>query len=118
MDSLDHHESFKRGIPKSKRHLFVEDRIPRIFQLGGERLMIAEHLGMIDDDDEEGAPGLKILGKLKNVVSLQDTPQFYRCHLGAERTLKALSLGGHGWAGLGCVGTSRVRLRNAQYVRR
>jgi hypothetical protein len=30
-------------IPRSKRHFFVEDRIPRIFRLGEEGLSIAEH---------------------------------------------------------------------------
>ena len=30
-------------IPNSKRHLFVEDRIPRLFRLGGEGFSIVEH---------------------------------------------------------------------------
>ena len=41
-------------IPKSKRHLFVEHRIPRIFRLGGEGLTTAEQPGNIEGDDEEG----------------------------------------------------------------
>ncbi len=48
-------------IPRSKCHLFVEARIPRIFRLGGEGLMIAEQPGLIEEDDEESALGLKDL---------------------------------------------------------
>ncbi len=44
-------------IPRSKRHLFLGDRISRIFRLGGEGLSIAEHPGTIEDDDEDGALG-------------------------------------------------------------
>ena len=35
--------------------MFVEDRIPRIFRLGGEGMMIAEIPGDIEGDDEERA---------------------------------------------------------------
>ena len=59
-------------IPRSKRRIFVEDRIPHIFRLGREGLSTEEHPGMIEDDDEEGALGLKDLGEAENVVSLQD----------------------------------------------
>ena len=40
--------------PSSKRHMFVEDRIPHIFWLGRERMMIAEIPGDIEGDDERG----------------------------------------------------------------
>ena len=53
-------------IPKAKRHLFVEDRIPRILRLGGEGLMLAEQPGLIEEDDEEGALGLKDLEEADN----------------------------------------------------
>jgi len=39
-------------IPATKRHMFVEDRILRIFWLGGEGMIIAEKPGDIERDDE------------------------------------------------------------------
>jgi hypothetical protein len=52
-------------ILASKRHMFIEDRIPRIVRLEGERMMIAEVPGDIEDDDEEGALGLEDFGKVE-----------------------------------------------------
>ena len=59
-------------IPRPKRHMFAEDRIPRVFWLGGEGMMIAEIPGDIEGDDEEGSLGLEDIGEVENVVSLQD----------------------------------------------
>ena len=62
-------------------------------------MMIAEIPGDIEGDDEEGALGLDIREVEKRGI-------FSRYHnsivgrLGAEHTLKVLSLGGHGWAGM------------------
>ena len=61
-------------ILASKRHMFIEDRIPRIFRLGGEELMIAEKPEDIEDDDEEGALGLEDVQKRGIFVR----SQFYR----------------------------------------
>ena len=84
-------------IPASKSHLFIEDHIPRIFRLGGEGMMIAEKPGDIEGDDEEGALGLEDIGKLENRGIFARYYNSIVGHLGAERTLKALSLGGNGW---------------------
>ena len=66
-------------------------------------LIPAEVPGDIEGDDEESSR-LEDLGNSENVVSLQDTTFFEFSynhsivgHLGAERTLKALSLGS--WLG-------------------
>ena len=40
-------------ITRPKRHMFVEDRIPLIFRLGGEEMMIAQIPGDIQGDDEK-----------------------------------------------------------------
>ena len=85
-------------IPKLKCHMFVEDRITRNLRLAGEGMMVAEIPGDIEFEDEEGALGLK------DIVEVEKHGIFARyhnsivSHFGAERTLKALSLSGHGWA--------------------
>ena len=86
-------------IPKSKRHLFIEDRILRIFRLGGEGMMIAEKPGDIEGDDEEGALGLDFKEREKRGIFARYHNSIVG-HLGADRTLKVISLGGHGWAGM------------------
>ena len=85
-------------IPTSKCHIFVEGRITRIFWLGREEMMEEEIPGDIERDYDEGALGLEDISE----VNRHDI--FARCHnsivghLGAERTLKDPSLGGHGWS--------------------
>ena len=85
-------------IPKLKRHLFVEDCIPRIFRLGGEGFMIAEQPGMIEGNDEEVSLWLQDFGEAGKRGIFVRYHNSIVGHLGAVRTLKALSLGGHGWA--------------------
>ena len=58
-------------------------------------MMIAEIPGDIEGDDKEGAPGLEDLGEVekRGIFAIVG-------HLGAEHTLKALSLGGHDWTSM------------------
>jgi len=63
-------------------------------------LMIAEQPGLIEEDDEEGALGLKDLDEAENRGIFARYHNSIVGHLGAKRTSKALSLGGHGWAGM------------------
>ena len=83
-------------IPLSKCHMLIEDRIPRIFWLEGEGMMITEIAGDIEGDDEERALGLEDLGEVEKRGIFATYHNSIVGHLGVERTLKALSLGGHG----------------------
>ena len=83
-------------IPASKRHLFIEDRIPRIFRFGGEGMVIAEKPGDIEGDDKEGSLGLENLGEVEKRGIFARYSDSIVEHLGVDRTLKALSLRGHG----------------------
>ena len=68
----------------------MEDHIPRIFGL----LLEAEVLEDMEFEDEEGNLGLEdifIVARYHNSIV---------GHLGVERTLKALSLRGHGLLGM------------------
>ena len=87
-------------IPISKRHMFVEDSIPRIFRLRGEGMMIAETPGDIEGDDDEGALRREDIGELEKHGIFARYHNSIVGHIGAERTLKALSLGGHGCAAM------------------
>ena len=77
-------------------------------------MSIAEHPGLIEEDDEEGVLGSKTLDEAEK------RGIFARCHnsivghLGADRTLKALSLV---MVGLACVRISRVWFRSVPYAR-
>ena len=62
--------------------------------------MIAEQPGLIEEDDEEGALGLKDLDEAEKRGIFARYHNSIVGHLGADRTLKALSLGGHGWSGM------------------
>ena len=59
--------------------------------------MVAEIPGDIEGEDEENAPGFEDLGKIKKRGIFASYYNSIVGHLGTERTLKALSLGGHGW---------------------
>jgi len=80
--------------------MFVEDRIPGIFWLGGEEMMDAEISGDIESENREGAL------RLENIPEVDKHGIFARYHnsivghLGVERTLKALIFEGHGGAGM------------------
>jgi hypothetical protein len=60
--------------------------------------MIAEQPGLLEEDDEEGALELKDLEEAEKRGIFARYHNSIVGHLGADRTLKALSLGGHGWA--------------------
>ena len=45
--------------------MFVEDRILRIFRLGGEGMVITEVPEEIEGDNEEGGLGLEDLGEVE-----------------------------------------------------
>ena len=59
--------------------------------------MIAEKPGDIEGDDEEGALGLDFKEREKRGIFARYHNSIVG-HLGTDRTLKALSLGGHDWA--------------------
>ena len=62
--------------------------------------MIAEIPGDIEGDNEKGALGLEDIGEVEKRGIFARYHNSIVSHLGIERTLKALSLGGHGWAGM------------------
>ena len=62
--------------------------------------MIAEQPRMIEGDSEEGAPGLQDLGEAEKRGIFARYHNSIVGHLGTDRTLKALSLGDHGWTGM------------------
>ena len=49
--------------------------------------------------NEEGALGLEDIREVENIVFPRNHNSIVG-HLGADSTLKALSLGGHGWVGM------------------
>ena len=57
---------------------------------------MTEQPGMIEGDNEEGALRLKDLGDAEKRGIFARYYNSIVGHLGAERTLKAISLGGHG----------------------
>jgi hypothetical protein len=85
-------------LDKCKRHLYRDDSISRIFRLGGEG---TEFPAILNEEDEFGGEE-----KLDEYGIIERHEVFARYHnsivghLGVERTLKAMSLGGHSWAGM------------------
>ena len=53
-----------------------------------------------EDEEEEKGVGLEDLGKLEKHGIFARCHNSIVWHLGAERTLKALSLGDYGWSGM------------------
>ena len=88
-------------MPKHKLHLFVDDSIQRIFRLGEERLEETEYPGEVE---EEGDIGGKEDFDAYGIVEKHEVFSRYHNsivgHLGVERTLMAMSLGGDAWVGM------------------
>ena len=90
-----------KQLDKCKRHLYRDDSISRIFRLGGEGIEETEFPAEINEEDESG--GEEELDEYGIIERHEVFARYYNSivdHLGVERTLKAMSLGGHAWAGM------------------
>jgi hypothetical protein len=86
------------NLPKKSKHLHEDDTIPRVFRLVGEDAP-AEHEGYVEDSDEE-FESLESLGPIERHATFAKFHNSMIGHFGVERTLKAMSLAGHGWRGM------------------
>ncbi len=90
-----------KPLDKCKRHLYRDDSISRIFRLVGEGIEETEFPEVVNEEDKSGGEE-----DLDQYGIIERHEVFARCHksivghLGVERTLKAMSLGGHSWAGM------------------
>ena len=103
-------------IPKHKSHLFVDDSIERIFRLGEEEL--EETDGELQEEGESG--GEEDYDAYRNVEMHEVFSRYHNSivgHLSVERTLKAMSLGGHAFGMLQIVPDGSVSVVSAEYVR-
>ena len=88
-------------VNKSKRLLYQNDSISRIFWLGGEGIEETEIPGVRNEEGESGGEEeLKEYGIIERHEVFARYHNSIVGHLGVERTLKAMSLGGHSWAGM------------------
>ena len=86
------------------RYLYQNDSISRIFLSGGIGITETEIPGVVNKEGKSGGEeDLKEYG-IKSMIKRHEV--FARYHnsivgyLGVERTSKAMSLGGHSWAGM------------------
>jgi len=85
-------------IAKDKRHI---DSTERIFRLGEEGLEQTEFPGELEEEDQVGAKeDFDDYGIVERHEVFSRYHNSIVGHHGVERTLKAMSLGGHAWAGM------------------
>ena len=88
-------------VDKSKRYLYQNDSISRIFRLGGEGIEESKIPGVVNEEGESGGEEeLEEYGIIKRHEVFARYHNSIVGHLGVERTLKAMSLGGHSWHGM------------------
>ena len=81
-------------MDKSKQHLYQNDSVSRIFQLGGEGIEETEIPGVVNEEGESG--GEEELEKYGITERHEIFARYHNSivkHLGVERTLKVVTLG-------------------------
>ena len=86
-------------VDKSKRHLYQNNSISRILRLGGEEIEETKIPSVVNKEGKSG--GEEVLEEYGIIERHEVFARYHNSivgHLSVERTLKAMSLGGHSWA--------------------
>jgi hypothetical protein len=85
-------------IPASKRYLYEDDTIERVFRLTGESVPIGQE-GSVEESDED-YEDLAPVGHIERHTLFRKYHNSMIGHFGVERTLKAMSKAGVEWRGM------------------